>query len=102
MQWAPPWHVPTRVWHSAHQPVSCLLVSITVVTPFVPELCVYGVEGLRVADASIMPLIIGGNTNAPTMVIGERCADFIASKYNLLLTVSERDDNVIPMRQVGG
>jgi choline dehydrogenase-like flavoprotein len=38
---------------------------------------VRGVTGLRVADASIMPTIVGGNTNAPTMAIGERCADFI-------------------------
>ena len=41
------------------------------------KLRVRGVTGLRVADASIMPLIIGGNTNAPAMMIGERCADFI-------------------------
>ena len=37
---------------------------------------VRGVEGLRVADASIMPTIIGGNTNAPSMMIGERGAQF--------------------------
>jgi choline dehydrogenase len=42
-----------------------------------PTLRVRGFTGLRVADASIMPTIVGGNTNAPTMVIGERCADFI-------------------------
>jgi choline dehydrogenase-like flavoprotein len=37
---------------------------------------VRGVDGLRVADASIMPTIIGGNTNAPSMMIGERGAQF--------------------------
>ena len=38
------------------------------------HLRVHGIEGLRVADASIMPTLIGGNTNAPCMVIGEQVA----------------------------
>ena len=44
------------------------------------KLKVHGVEGLRVADASIMPNIIGGNTSAPTMMIGERVSAFILGK----------------------
>jgi choline dehydrogenase len=42
-----------------------------------PALRVWGVDGLRVADASIMPSIVGGNTNAASMMIGERAAELI-------------------------
>ena len=43
-----------------------------------PRLRVHGVEGLRVADASIMPAVTTGNTNAPSLMIGERVAGFVA------------------------
>ncbi|WP_424137856.1 GMC family oxidoreductase [Roseomonas chloroacetimidivorans] len=42
-----------------------------------PQLRVRGVPRLRVADASVMPTLISGNTNAPVVMIGERCADFL-------------------------
>ncbi|MBV9929799.1 MAG: choline dehydrogenase, partial [Alphaproteobacteria bacterium] len=42
-----------------------------------PRLRVYGISGLRVADASIMPQVPGGNTNAPSIMIGEKCAHMV-------------------------
>jgi choline dehydrogenase len=41
---------------------------------------VYGVEGLRIADASVMPQITTGNTNAPTLMIGEFAAELILDR----------------------
>lgn len=47
------------------------------------QLKVYGIEGLRLADASIMPRITTGNTMAPCVVIGERAADMIRHQHGL-------------------
>ncbi|MFT6896772.1 MAG: choline dehydrogenase [Paraglaciecola sp.] len=68
---------------SIYHPVgSCKMGRVEEVDTVVDSnLCVKGVKGLRVVDASVMPTLIGGNTNAATIMIAERAADLIKKQH---------------------
>lgn len=59
---------------TAHHPTSTCTMGVGPSAVVDHQLRVYGVERLRVADASIMPIIVGGHTNAPSIMIGEKAA----------------------------
>ncbi|WP_439591339.1 GMC family oxidoreductase [Microbacterium sp.] len=69
-----------RYSHTLYHPVGTARMGMDAASVVDPQLRVRGVDGLRVADASIMPSLIRGHTNAPAIVIGEVAADLLIAQ----------------------
>ena len=86
---------------TVYHPTSTCKMGVDAMAVVDPELRVHGIEGLRVADASIMPTVVSGNTNAATIMIGESVADMVRQQVRLSCVALGRCDPRVAARRAG-
>ncbi|MEZ5502184.1 MAG: GMC oxidoreductase [Halioglobus sp.] len=74
---------------SVYHPVGTCKMGADAMAVVDERLRVHGVKNLRVADASIMPTLVSGNTHAPAVMIAEKCADMLLQDAGVRITLPE-------------